>query len=69
MTAMQITVNGAPVSLDQDSNLNGLIEQLSLSGAKVAVELNKQIVPRSEYATQVLKAGDSVEIVQAIGGG
>ncbi|MEX2131322.1 MAG: sulfur carrier protein ThiS [Pseudohongiellaceae bacterium] len=66
---MQITVNGAPVSLDNDSTLIALFAKLDLGGAKIAVELNRQIVPRSNYASQVLKTGDVVEIVQAIGGG
>jgi sulfur carrier protein len=46
-----------------------LIEQLSLQGTRIAVELNREIVPRSRYDATPLTSGDKVEIVQAIGGG
>ncbi len=47
----------------------GLIEHLQLAGRRVAVELNFEIVPRSMYEATLLKEGDAVEIVHAIGGG
>jgi sulfur carrier protein len=43
--------------------------ELALDARKVAVELNRTIVPRSEYATTTLREGDAVEIVSFIGGG
>jgi len=42
---------------------------MGLSGRRLAMEVNREIVPRSEYAEHVLHDGDQVEIVHAIGGG
>ena len=66
---MELLVNGKPVTLPETSTLTGLLEQLALEHARVAIEGNREIVPRSQHAGYRLKAGDQVEIVQAIGGG
>lgn len=66
---MHLLVNGAPLELPDHSSLLALIERLQLTGKRLAVELNGQIVTRSVHAQTVLHAGDKVEIVQAIGGG
>ena len=66
---MQITVNGDAVELQDDATLIELLQQLSLGEARIAVELNGAIVPRSQHQQQVLRDGDSLEIVHAIGGG
>ncbi|UZW76875.1 sulfur carrier protein ThiS [Alkalimarinus sediminis] len=46
-----------------------LIRLLALEGKRIAVELNMEIVPRSEHAVTILHQGDNLEIVHAIGGG
>ncbi|MBU2156305.1 MAG: sulfur carrier protein ThiS, partial [Gammaproteobacteria bacterium] len=46
-----------------------LIDRLDLAGRRVAVELNLDIVPRSQHAATALREGDQVEVVHAIGGG
>ena len=66
---MEIFVNGEPVSVPEASRVIQLIEQLSLQDARIAVELNREIIPRSQYDATPLTSGDRVEIVQAIGGG
>lgn len=66
---MQITLNGEPVALGNPTTITALIERLGLSGKRIAVEVNENIVPRSAHATTSLQAGDRVEIVHAIGGG
>ncbi len=66
---MNITVNGEPHVLPEGSHLQDLIDQLQLSSQRLAVELNLEIVPRSEYHNQALRDGDRIEIVHAIGGG
>ena len=66
---MEIFVNGEPVSVPEASRVIQLIEQLSLQDARIAVELNREIIPRSQYDATPLTSGDKVEIVQAIGGG
>ena len=64
-----ILVNGEPRRWRDSLHLQDLVEELGLGGKRVAVEVNGQIVPRSQHAKHMLQAGDQVEIVQAIGGG
>lgn len=66
---MQITVNGDTVVMNDDATLDALLQKLSLGEARVAVELNGNIVPRSQHRHQSLQDGDILEIVHAIGGG
>ncbi|RRJ82692.1 sulfur carrier protein ThiS [Aestuariirhabdus litorea] len=65
---MQIQLNGEAYQLEEGSTLATLITGLEMTG-RIAVELNLEIVPRSEHAEKVLQPGDRVEIVRAIGGG
>ncbi|WP_290907033.1 sulfur carrier protein ThiS [Halomonas sp.] len=46
-----------------------MVESLGLAGRRIAVEVNEEIVPRSEHAVTRLVEGDRVEVVHAIGGG
>ncbi len=66
---MHIQLNGEAYALSETLSVAGLIEHLQLAGRRVAVELNFEIVPRSLYETTLLKEGDALEIVHAIGGG
>ena len=66
---MQIQLNGEAFEAAEGLSLVGLIEVLELTGKRIAIELNREIVPRSEHAATVLQPGDSVEVVAAIGGG
>ena len=66
---MQIVVNGDSMELEENADLVHLIHRLEMQHGRIAIELNKRIVPRSEHATQRLHPGDVVEVVQAIGGG
>lgn len=66
---MQIVLNGEARSLDPKATVSELIASLDLTERRIAVEVNEQIVPRSQHAYQVLADGDRVEIVHAIGGG
>ena len=67
--AMRIQLNGEPFELDDGASIADLIARLELSGRRLAVELNLEIVPRSQHATTILSDGDRVEVVHAIGGG
>lgn len=64
-----ITVNGESRTLEHSPSITSLLEQLGLAEKRVAVELNREIVPRSLHDETRLKDGDQVEIVHAIGGG
>ena len=66
---MQIRLNGEPYELADGTSVSALIATLDLAGRRVAVELNGDIAPRSQQADLILRPGDRVEIVQAIGGG
>jgi sulfur carrier protein len=66
---MQLTVNGDKLTVPDEVTLAELLAQLGLAKVKVAVELNQQIVPRSQHSDYLLKDGDALEIVHAIGGG
>ncbi|WP_456444897.1 sulfur carrier protein ThiS [Thiolapillus sp.] len=66
---MNIQLNGENTPVDDGATLTDVINNLSLQGSRYAVEVNEELVPRSEHDRYHLKEGDSVEIVQAIGGG
>ena len=66
---MNIFLNGETREISSPLTLSGLLEQLRLSGQRLAVERNGGIVPRSEHAQTALAEGDRLEIVKAIGGG
>ena len=66
---MHIQLNGETYTLSETLSVAGLLEHLQLAGRRVAVELNFEIVPRSLYETILLKEGDALEVVHAIGGG
>ena len=66
---MRIQLNGEPFELPDGQTVADLIGRLDLAGRRVAVELNLDIVPRSQHATTVLNEGDQIEVVHAIGGG
>ena len=65
---MQIHLNGEAYSLDRVLSLADLVEILGLTGKRLAIELNLDIVPRSQHTETLLSDGDRVEIVHAIGG-
>jgi len=66
---MEIQLNGEPYQISDGCTAAELIAQLDLSGKRLALEVNQEIVPRSLYADHRLHAGDCVELVHAIGGG
>lgn len=66
---MQVLVNGEALTLPEGTTLDGLLKQLELTGGRLAVEVNREIIPRSEHPQHQLSDGDRVEVVHAIGGG
>jgi len=66
---IQLSVNGQVRHVEPGVNLVRLLEALELSGKRVAVEKNGEIVPRSQYPSTGLAEGDALEIVVAVGGG
>ncbi|HTN32717.1 MAG TPA: sulfur carrier protein ThiS [Marinobacter sp.] len=66
---MQVQVNGDTMLLPAGATIAVLIEQMALAGKRLAVEVNEDIVPRSQHVEFALNEGDKVEVVHAIGGG
>jgi len=66
---MQIRLNGQLHTLAESTSIVDLLEQLGLTGKRLAVEINEEIIPKSRHTTTLLQANDQVEIVHAIGGG
>lgn len=67
--AVQIVVNGQARALEPGTTVAALVASLDLGGRRMAVEIDEEVVPRSEYAERVLGDGERVEIVHAVGGG
>jgi thiamine biosynthesis protein ThiS len=66
---MHIVLNGSDREIPANFSAGALLQDLGLTGKRLALEINQEIVPRSSFDTRMLQAGDRVEIVQAIGGG
>jgi sulfur carrier protein len=66
---MNILLNGSPHDCADDITVTDLLAANGYADRRVAVEINRNIVPRSAHATTRLKDGDQVEIVHAMGGG
>ena len=66
---MEIFVNGESRQFPEGVSVGQLLEEMALTDKRLAVEVNLEIVPRSRHVSHILRAGDRVEIVHAIGGG
>jgi len=64
-----VSINGEPRQFPLAINIAALIEEMGLTGKRIALERNGEIAPRSSFATQQLADGDRLEIVVAVGGG
>ena len=64
-----VTINGATRQFPRTSSIATLIDEMGLTGKRIALERNGEIVPRSTFAAQQLSEGDKLEIVVAVGGG
>jgi thiamine biosynthesis protein ThiS len=69
IAAMELLVNGESKSCADPTSLSQFIEQLGMKGDRVAVELNREIVPRTKWDEVQLHDGDRLEIVHFVGGG
>jgi len=66
---IELTVNGEARTFERPLNCQQLLKHLDLTGKRVALERNGEIVPRSRLGEQMLADGDKLEIVVAVGGG
>ncbi len=66
---IEVTINGEVQQLPADLSLDQLLARRGLENRRLAVELNMQVIPRSQFVAVYLQSGDRLEIVHAIGGG
>jgi thiamine biosynthesis protein ThiS len=66
---MEIELNGELKHIAAQATVQDLLVELDLMQKRLAVEVNQEIVPRSQFEQYILKDSDKVEIVHAIGGG
>jgi sulfur carrier protein len=64
-----LTINGEPRRFEQPVSVAELLDRLELTGKRVALERNGEIVPRGRFAQERIADGDRLEIVVAVGGG
>lgn len=66
---IEIRVNGEPLRFPRGSSVISLLERLAIATPRVAVERNREIVPKAAYASTPLAPGDELEVVELVGGG
>ena len=66
---MTIEINGEPRTFEAGLTLSSLLERLGMKSDRVAVELNRDIVPRDQWTETQIREGDRLEIVHFVGGG
>jgi len=65
---LSITLNGESITLPSNK-LEDLLDSLNLQNKRYAVEINREIIPRSKHSSYKLSENDRIEIVEAVGGG
>lgn len=66
---MRVVVNGREMDVDAETTVAALVASFRLQPRHVAVEVNRDLVPRRDFETARLNEGDHVEIVTLVGGG
>ena len=66
---IEIKLNGKNTEIQASQSVTALLDCLNINAPQVAVAINGEVVPRGTWAQTEIRAGDSVEIVRAVGGG
>jgi sulfur carrier protein len=66
---MEVIINGTAKDVPDDLTVKGLVDHLGLGAGPVAVEVNREIVPRAQHESRKVASGDTIEIVHFVGGG
>lgn len=69
LKVISVSINGEARQLDAPVSVAALLEDMQLTGKRIALERNGQIVPRGQFQQHLLADGDKIEIVVAVGGG
>ena len=66
---MRLTINGEVTETIRAATVQELLDELKIASGRVAVEVNLTVVRKAEYGTFQLNDGDTVEVVNFVGGG
>ena len=66
---LRLLVNGEPREAPAGCTIEQLVQSLGLKSGRIAVAVNREVVPRSRFGAHPLAAGDRIEILEAVGGG
>ncbi len=66
---VKLTINGKEREVHSSNTVTELVQELAINAPNIAVALNCQVIPRSQYPSTPVKEGDQIEIVHAVGGG
>ncbi len=66
---IQIYINGKKKNINSNYNLINILEEYSLNNKLVAIEINQEVIPKSNYKTKKINKNDRIEILELIGGG
>lgn len=69
LKSIAITLNGEPHALEREISVTQLVESLKVKLSRVAVELNREVVPKANYEDTIIRAGDVIEVINFVGGG
>ena len=69
MTELDVTVNGEAMRMPAGASVADLLTRLRVATPRVAVERNREIVPKAKYSETRLEPGDAFEVVELVGGG
>ena len=64
-----VHINGAIKEIQPGTTISALTNDLDVAHKKIALEINEEIIPRSQFDSRILQNGDKIEIVTAVGGG
>ena len=64
---IQIFINGKKKNINSNYNLINIIEEYSLKNKLIAVEINQEVIPKSNYKTKKINKNDRIEILELIG--
>jgi len=66
---ISVCINGSAQTFEHPISIADLVASLDLTGKRIAIECNSEIVPRSLFSQRLLADGDKIEVVVAVGGG
>lgn len=66
---LKLSLNGEIIALPESQSLSVLLEQQGYQSQKIAVAINGEFVPRSQYDSTLMAESDEVDVIQAVGGG